>query len=139
MIERLGQFNREFFENTDLNKALRLILSKAVEARLPEAEMPKAIVIISDMQFDSCMGNTATEMIERKYSNAGYKLPKIVFWNVNGTPGTNPAKSNSKNVNMVSGYSPNIMKQVLETLSKTPYELMVNTLNSARYESINVK
>ena len=139
VIERLNQFDRGFAENTDLNKALRLILTKAVDANLPEAEMPKAIVIISDMQFDSCMGNTATEMIEREYRNAGYSLPKIVFWNVNGSVGTNPAKSNSKNVNMVSGYSPNIMKQVLETLSKTPYELMVNTLNSARYESINVK
>ncbi len=140
IFERIAQLNKADWEmNTDLNAVFELILSKAVENDLPEAEMPKTIVIVSDMQFDSACSFTAAEMIERKYSDAGYTLPKVVFWNVNGTPGTNPAKSNSKNVNMVSGYSPNIMKQVLETLSKTPYELMVNTLNSARYESINVK
>ena len=140
IFERIAQLNSAQWDmNTNLQATFDLILDKAIANDLPEAEMPKTIVIVSDMQFDEACNNTATEMIERKYSDAGYTMPKIVFWNVNGSVGTNPAKSNSKNVNMVSGYSPNIMKQVLETLSKTPYELMVKTLNSARYESINVK
>jgi hypothetical protein len=71
--------------NTDLHKAMDKILQTAIDGNVPQSEMPKILLILSDMQFDSCTSydDSAMEMIERKYSAAGYEVPKIVFWNLN--------------------------------------------------------
>jgi hypothetical protein len=37
------------------------------------------------MQFNICIrhDDDAIEMIARKYHEAGYEIPKVVFWNLN--------------------------------------------------------
>lgn len=46
--------------------------------------MPKAIVVISDMEIDYC-GNRNWSFYDKmanKFHKAGYVIPNIIFWNV---------------------------------------------------------
>ena len=126
----------EWGMNTDLHSAFNEILRVATTHRVAEADMPKILLILSDMQFDSCMkyDNSAIEMIRRKYEEAGYQVPNIVFWNLNAADNV-PVSFNEKGVALVSGFSPSIMKAVLgaDLDSMTPEAIMLKTVMSDRY------
>lgn len=140
--ERLRQLETaDWGMNTNLEAVYTLILNKAVKHSIPESEMPTKILIISDMEFDSCARNgsdTALKMIERMYKEAGYKFPEIIFWNVNGRLGNVPAKSSSKGVGLVSGFSPSILKSILQGSIDTPESLMLRTVMSERYQLVSI-
>lgn len=123
--------------NTDLEKVFKLILDRAVSANLPASEMPDDVLILSDMQFDQCVSNrsaSAIEMIDRLYSRAGYKRPNIVFWNLKTSEGI-PVKHDDNGVALVSGFSPSLMKSLLNG-SMTPMATMLAVLESERYERV---
>lgn len=142
LYERLGQLEHaEWGMSTDLEAVYKLILSKAVQHSIPESEMPTKILIISDMEFNGCVQNgsdTAIAMISRMYSSAGYNIPEIIFWNVNGRLGSVPAKFTQKGVGLVSGFSPAILKSILQGSVDTPQSLMLRTVTSERYEPITI-
>ncbi len=122
--------------NTNLQSVFNLILDKATEFKVPESDMPSVIYLISDMQFDSaCEGKTNLEAIKDKYEKAGYKMPRIVFWNVNSYEDV-PVKVNDKGVCLVSGCSPSILKTVFNNKIVTPWDVMVQTVTTERYEPI---
>ena len=103
--------------------------------------MPDYILILSDMQFDdhSIEGTDATalEMARKKYRNAGYKCPSIIFWNLTARPSADqsPVKMNDRGVAIVSGFSPAIMASVLSADAEefTPYNMMLRTIMNDRY------
>jgi hypothetical protein len=141
LYERIRQLETaDWDQNTDLEAVYNLLLSKAVENNLTEEDMPTKILIISDMEFDSATNrsDTAFSMIQRKYSEAGYNMPTIIFWNVNGRIGNVPANFKTKNVGLVSGFSPSILKSILQGSIDTPESLMLRTINSERYEAITI-
>ena len=126
----------EWQMNTDLHKAFDKILQTAVQHNVPQDEMPKMLLILSDMQFDRCtrFDDSAMQMIARKYSDAGYTMPSIVFWNINANDNV-PAKFDESGVALVSGFSPAIMKAVLAADFEefTPHAIMLKTIMSDRY------
>jgi len=123
--------------NTDLHKALDKILHTAVLNKVPQKEMPKMLLILSDMQFDSCtrFDDSAMQMIARKYLESGYAMPNIVFWNLNANDNV-PAKFDERGVALVSGFSPTILKAVLSADLEefTPHAIMLKTIMSDRYD-----
>ena len=124
--------------NTNLNAAFDEILRVAVKGKVKAADMPKYLLIMSDMEFDRCtrFDDSAMQMIQRKFEAAGYEVPKIVFWNLNARAGNVPVKYNMKNVALVSGFSPSIMTAVLGAKDMSPVSVMLETLNSERYAAI---
>ncbi len=122
--------------STDLHKAMDKILSTAVSANVPQSEMPQMLLILSDMQFNACarFDHTAMQMIEQKFSDAGYKVPAIVFWNLNAKDNV-PVKHDKSGVALVSGFSPSIVKSVLSTDMDqfTPEGIMLKTVMVDRY------
>lgn len=141
LYERIRQLSQaEWGMNTNLEAVYKLILDKAVTNKLSENDMPTKILIISDMEFDSATkcSDTALSMIQRKYSDAGYNMPTIIFWNVNGRIGNVPANFKTENVGLVSGFSPSILKSILQGSIDTPEGLMLRTINSERYEPITL-
>lgn len=129
--------NREV-ANTNLQSVFDLILEKGVKYKVPQSEMPTVLYIVSDMQFDhACHGNNKTnfEVIREKYKKSGYKMPTIVFWNVNAQSDV-PVKFNDKGVCLVSGCSPSILKTAISGKVVTPYQMMLDVLSSERYELI---
>ena len=122
--------------NTNLHKAFELILKIAKNNDVPQEQMPSALLILSDMQFDQCVDfdDSAFYMMKRKYESAGYKMPGIVFWNLRDA-GNTPVKFDEKGTALVSGFSPAIMKSVLgaDYANMTPENIMKQTVFIDRY------
>lgn len=73
--------------------------------------------------------------IASKYRRAGYKLPRLVFWNVASRTNTIPVKENDLGVALVSGFSPNVAKMVMSG-KLDPYEALLESLNVPRYDKV---
>jgi len=122
--------------STNLHSAFEEILRVAVTNKVAPEDMPQAVLILSDMQFDSCIRNddSALQMIQRKYEAAGYKVPGVVFWNLNSHDNV-PVRFDQRGTALVSGFSPAIMKSVLASDfdDMTPYGIMLKTVMDDRY------
>ena len=133
-IEQMG--NSNWGMNTNLHKAFDKVLKMATNKNVKAEDMPKTIIIFSDMQFDNCVrfDDNALEMIERKYNDAGYEVPNIVFWNINSHDNV-PVKFNQSKTALVSGFSPTIAKTILTNLEDlSPIKMMLNTILDKRYD-----
>lgn len=127
--------------NTDLKAAFERVLEIAEKHNTPQDEMPKAIVVISDMEIDYC-GNREWSFYDKmanKFRKAGYVIPNIIFWNVNSRHDVFHADHNRKGVQLASGQSVTVFKQILQNLGYNPVEAMENTINSERYDCITVE
>lgn len=140
--------------NTNIEKVFDLILTTAINNHMQQSDMPANILIISDMEFDdassqgemwdpwsrkytnnSVVNKKLFKLIEDKYKAAGYKLPRLVFWNVASRTGTIPLRENDMGVALVSGFSVNICKMVMSG-ELDPYKCLLETLDSDRYQCI---
>lgn len=129
--------NADWGMNTNLQAVFDLILETANENETSEDEMPSTIYIISDMEFDSCcINHTNLEVIKQKYKKSGYKLPNVVFWNVNASGKNVPARHTENGIALVSGFSPTVFKIAVE--NKTPEQVMLDVINSERYSQIKL-
>jgi len=139
LISKLNQLRHAAWGmSTNLHSAFEAILMYAVEWKVPQRHMPKYLLIISDMQFNQCArhDDSAMQMIERKYAEAGYQVPMIVFWNLNARANQVPVKYDKPGVALVSGFSPSIMTSILKADELSPLAVMLKTLNSERYALI---
>ena len=128
--------NHSEIADTNIEATFDLILRTAVNNKMSQEDMPKNILIISDMEFNNaCYGRpneTLFTTITSKYAAHGYKLPRLVFWNVNSRTGTIPVKENDLGVALVSGFSVNIVNMVMSN-KLDPYECLLDVLNTERY------
>jgi len=128
-------------QNTNLEAAFELILETAVKNNLTMEDMPKSLVVVSDMQFDAQTTDrnmTWHNAMVKRFSNYGYEFPNIIYWNVNSTKSAFQVTSNYKGVQLASGQSPSVFKSILNNIGKTPYEAMINTLENPVYDCITV-
>ena len=138
--------------NTNIEAVFNLILRTAQMQEMKQEELPKTVLIISDMEFDACAICGADDgwgypsphnrpsaklfkTLENRYMQAGYQLPRLVFWNVNSRTGTIPVKENELGVALVSGFSVNVARMVLSG-KLDPYACLLETLNTPRYAPI---
>lgn len=124
--------------STNIEKAFHSILTMAVHNRVPSDEMPEMLLVISDMEFNSCAKGTAFETARRMYSKYGYDLPKVVFWNVNAREGNSPVTFRDNDTALVSGFSPTILKAVLGGRFErfTPQAIVDNAIMTPRYDAV---
>ena len=137
VVQKMNQMVKsEWSMGTNLHAAFSKILDVAVKNEVPQAEMPEMLLILSDMQFNQCVryDNSAMEMIQRKYTAAGYTVPQIVFWNLNSNDNV-PVKADETGVALVSGFSPAIVKALLSANMGdfTPQGIMMETIMNDRY------
>ena len=127
--------------NTNIKAVFELILNTAITNEMKQEDLPQNILILSDMEFDSATRGFAAinerlfTTIANEYAKYGYKLPKLIFWNICGRSNTIPVTQNELGVALVSGFSLNIMKMVLSG-EADPWINLVKTLTSERYEKI---
>ncbi len=131
--QRLNAFMKRVGYSTNFVKAFGEILRVAQSNNLPQSDMPDIVLALSDMEFNSCGGSTNFTAIKRKYENAGYEMPKLVFWNLNAREGNNPIKAYDDNVALVSGFSPAIMEAVLGAKDFNPNAIMDEAIMKERY------
>lgn len=124
--------------STDIEKALNKVLSVAKSGNVSQEQMPKILLIMSDMQFNAAakFSQTAMDLFRFRYEQAGYELPKIVFWNLNGNYENSPAQAQTPDVALVSGFSPSVLKAVLagDVEQFTPEAIMLKTVMDSRYD-----
>lgn len=138
--------------STNVEAVFDKILSIAKQNHCSQDEIPASVIIISDMEFNSCVcggprnesrwsygyrnaaNETLFETIEKRWKAAGYKMPNLVFWNVQARQDNIPMRV-SGHVSYVSGFSPVIFEQVLKGV--TAYDLMFDKLDSERYACIH--
>jgi hypothetical protein len=129
--------NADWQMNTDLEAVFNLVLEAAVSHKIPAEQMPEALVIISDMQFDQCTYNRdCLSMIRSKYEAAGYACPKLVFWNASARANcSKPITRDKTGTILVGGCKPGMFEQVLA--SKSPEDFMKDVLNAERYSVLS--
>ena len=132
-------------ENTNIEAAFDMVLNTAIRTG---AQLPEYMIVISDMEFDSATGNgwrsnghmtmataeSVMETIERKFNAAGYRMPKLIYWNVDARQANIPMIGNHY-VSYVSGFSPSIFKSILT--GKTGWDLMLEAIDCERYACIH--
>lgn len=132
-------FSNNDCTNTNIEATFRLILETAVRNRLRQEELPATILIISDMEFDQAMWGRNTDtlfgIIKKKFAAHGYKVPKLVFWNVNSRTNVIPVRENRLGVGLVSGFSVNICNMVLSN-ELDPFACLKKALEGERYRKI---
>ena len=128
--------------STNLEAVFDKILEMGIKYNIKQEDMPESICIISDMQVNCVYGcdrngfMTFTDVMKGKYERAGYKLPHVIYWNVNSVNPTFHASMSDNCVSLVSGYSPNVMKHVMDNVGKTPMDVMLDIVTSERYKDI---
>ena len=148
-VERIYATN--LVDNTNIEAVFDLLLDTAMRNSCKQEDLPQNIIIISDMEFDSCAcpswcsrgmnftafnhnnADTLLEGIAKKWENYGYKMPKLIFWNVSCRNENIPMLGNGR-ISYVSGFSPSIFETILS--GKTGYDLMMEKLNTERYACI---
>ncbi|EFX73537.1 hypothetical protein DAPPUDRAFT_325074 [Daphnia pulex] len=128
--------------STIVQAVFDLILKLAISVKLAPSEMVKTLFIFSDMEFDQCGGRkyeTDYQFIKRKFEQAGYPLPSIVFWNLRGDgKRSKPVTKDEKNVALVSGFSGQMLKTFLESGEiDSPYLAMLKSLGTT-YDHLKV-
>lgn len=131
--------------NTNIEAVFDLILKTAIQNNMRQEDMPHNILIISDMEFDECARTNADyrtqpngrlfDIIGQRYHQAGYKMPRLVFWNVASRTETIPIIENELGVALVSGFSTNIAKMVMSN-KLDAYECLLEAINARRYDAV---
>ncbi|MGN0547224.1 MAG: DUF2828 family protein [Acutalibacteraceae bacterium] len=124
--------------NTNIQKVFELILNAAVKNNIPQSELPATLYFITDMEFDYCTEDSSLtnfEYAKKIFEENGYKLPRVVFWNVESRNMHQPVMQNEQGVALVSGCTPAIFSMVADG-SLSPYKMMMDIIGSERYKKI---
>jgi hypothetical protein len=141
IIEKVQKMVRSNWNmSTNLEGAFNRILEVAVNNQVPNENMPKTLIIFSDMQFNRCIdgrNDSALEMIRKKYGAAGYQVPNVIFWNLNAHNNV-PVAFDTTGAALVSGFSPALLKSILGNSLEdfTPRNIMLQTIMDDRYKFI---
>ena len=159
-------YNAPWGGSTDLNRACISMLRLALEKKVPQRDMPTRLVIISDMEIDEASGsykrgygrrvfNKATgtwqwchendfsdilhvDELREMYEQAGYRMPQVIYWNVNSRDNHFQTRSDVPGTMLASGSSPRVFEAVMamQDYQATPYDAMLEVLNGERYKEV---
>ena len=127
--------------STNLQSAFDMILNTSIQNKVAAKDMPEVLYIVSDMEFNqACNGNSKTnfQVMADKYRNAGYELPRVVWWNVASRNDNFPVKADDTGTALVSGCSPSILKSLLGAVTFDPLSIVYETINKPRYDRVVV-
>ena len=149
-------YKTNLVDNTNIEAVFDLLLDTAKRNNCSQDDLPQNILVISDMEFDSAAGGssyydyrmnryvrtsgmtranaeTVMEGVTRKWAAAGYKMPHLIYWNVDARQNNIPMLGNGP-ISYVSGFSPSIFQTIVT--GKTGYQLMLEVLDGVRYAVI---
>ncbi|EDU50002.1 repeatdomain containing protein [Pyrenophora tritici-repentis] len=121
LVEQVGYMeNADWGMNTDFVAVFEdIILPMAINNKLKQEEMVKQIFVFSDMQFDQAgtpdRWTTSYDRIKKKYAEAGYEMPRLIFWNLAADSTDKPTTMDDVDTALVSGYSQGMLKVFLES------------------------
>ena len=120
-------------DNTDIDKVFTKILNDSLEKNLPQLD---EVIIISDMEFDMVQDKKDMSNFKHwksEFAKYNYELPKIIFWNVARNVESFPITKLDYGTCLVSGYSKNILKSIIDIENFDPIDIMLKTLEKKNY------
>lgn len=127
--------------STNMEAAFKAVLDIAVKNHVPQEEMVKSIIVISDMEINeasSCSGWDFYDGMRERFEEAGYEIPNLVFWNVSSLKDTFLVDGDREGVQLCSGSSPATFEALMRNIGKTPTEAMLDVLLSERYAPVSI-
>jgi len=139
--EKVRSLSRAAWEmNTDFIAVFKMLLTEATTYGLTPAQMPKKILVFTDMQFDAATNagryQAAHAEVVSMYTAAGYTVPDIVFWNLRDTKTSFPVRKDTPGVALMSGFSAEMLKLLMDNAPMTPYSMMLRAVS--KYEVVVV-
>lgn len=123
---------RNWCGSTNLEAAMKLIVDTAINNGVSQSDMPDYLLVLSDMEFNH-WGNLAPgKMTKDLFESHGYRMPNIVWWNIQSRNSTTPVRAHENGMALVGGFSPTIVKNLLSG-EITPWKIMMNTIMKDRY------
>ena len=119
--------------NTNIDRVFKKILNDSLEKNLPQLD---EVIIISDMEFDMVQNRKDLSNFKHwksEFEKHNYELPKIIFWNVAKNVGSFPVTKLDYGTCLVSGYSKNILKSIIDIEDFDPIDIMLKTLEEKNY------
>ena len=141
LAQKIGSiYMDDWQQNTNLQAAFEHVLEIAVRNHVPPEEMPKSLIVVSDMEIDECSTKNwfFYDVLSNRFAACGYQIPNIVFWNVASRHNTFHADSTRNGVQLCSGQSASVFKQMLSCVEMTPAEAMAKVIGSERYMPIRI-
>ena len=120
-------------ENTNIDKVFKKILNDSIEKNLPQLD---EVIIVSDMEFDMVQNKKNMSNFKHwksEFAKYNYELPKIIFWNVARNVESFPVTKLDYGTCLVSGYSKNILKSIIDIENFDPIDIMLKTLEKKNY------
>lgn len=148
LAQKVSFINRvDWGGSTNLKAAFDRVLDIAIKNQIPQEDMVKSIIVISDMEINSCTTSWGRRTdswsfyddMAHKYKNHGYEIPNVVFWQVNARNDVFHADKDRKGVQLVSGQSATMFKQLMKCIGMNPTEMMLSVINSERYASVTIE
>jgi hypothetical protein len=146
LLQKIRQLkSSDWGMNTSIESAFSEILRVAKSGSVSQEQLPKILLVLSDMEWDAATRSYGSnpnprgyDMARAQFAAAGYDLPRIVFWNLNArSDGSNvPVRFDEAGTALVSGFSPSIMKSILSAKTFTPVDIMMETINGERYAPV---
>ena len=143
-VDRIYRTN--LCENTNIEATFDLLLNMARRPDVKKEDIPKNVIIISDMEFDSARGcysygmhtnhtspATLMESIAAKWRAYGFEMPNLIFWNVQARQDNIPMTVKD-GITFVSGFSPVLFEQIMK--GKTAIDLMLDVLDGEMYARV---
>lgn len=174
--------------STDMDAVFKLILDRALAAKLPPDDMLDTLFIFSDMQFDEATtpseydgyndsdldtdvmeeklqddhshtvsdtnvmeenmqdSNTNYHRVKNEFAKQGYKLPKVVFWDLRGPAmneqASSPVTCTEDGTALVSGFSGQLLKLFMGGIndleSYNPFNVMKEAIAAEKYNGWRV-
>lgn len=141
LYQKIDEVTDNVGYSTNLEAAFNLIYTAARNSHATQADMPEALIVISDMEIDRYMSGSGMDFLgamELKFARLGLDMPKIVFWNVDAR--SNTFLSTDPRVINVSGQSTSTFKFLCDALEgKTAYEFVVEVLRNPVYDLIQME
>ena len=143
-VDRIYRTN--LCENTNIEATFDLLLNMARRPDVKKEDIPKNVIIISDMEFDQARGmynynrfiseqnySTLMEKIADKWCAYGLEMPNLIFWNVQARQNNIPMTVKD-GITFVSGFSPVLFEQIMK--GKTAIDLMLDVLDGEMYARV---
>ena len=141
LAQKISSINmNDWQNNTNLEAAFMHVLKIGVNNHVAPEDMPKSLIVISDMEIDYCGDRNWTfyEAMSQKFRKHGYRIPNIIFWNVASRHDIFHADKTRAGVQLVSGQSASVFRQVMKCVGMDPVKAMEKVINSERYAAITV-
>jgi hypothetical protein len=131
--------NTDVGYSTNLSAAFDHILNHAVANNIAPDDMPKALIVVSDMEIDPYFrGRRGFDFVQTQkmnFARRGYELPKLIMWNVEARNDT--FLSQSEDVLLVSGQATSTFHNLCQSLGgKTAWDFMCEVLNDPMYDCV---